>query len=198
MKKMMMILTAAALLGCYEKDPIPEGLTEDNFYIGTFTFTDFEDKSIPDFTFTFTKDHFTVTDSNGITYFDTKNVMNVRDDMGLIAAEFTNPKNFSVSGNKWVFYSLEPVEDGKYESEISFNATEEGFSVYLFIREYKKDSEMKEVLQTNQICFSNYDTEFIKKCTDSSGWDDTDNVKFFVSSNTFIWNGKKYKSVSVE
>ena len=124
--------------------------------------------------------------------------MNVRDDMGLIAAEFTNPKNFSVSGNKWVFYSLEPVEDGKYESEISFNATEEGFSVYLFIREYKKDSEMKEVLQTNQICFSNYDTEFIKKCTDSSGLDDTDNVKFFVSSNTFIWNGKKYKSVSVE
>ena len=198
MKKMMMILTAAALLGCYEKDPIPEGLTEDNFYIGTFTFTDFEDKSIPDFTFTFTKDRFTVTDSNRITYFDTKNVMNVRDDMGLIAAEFTNPKNFSVSGNKWVFYSLEPVEDGKYESEISFNATEEGFSVYLFIREYKKDSEMKEVLQTNQICFSNYDTEFIKKCTDSSGLDDTDNVKFFVSSNTFIWNGKKYKSVSVE
>ena len=43
MKKMMMILTAAALLGCYEKDPIPEGLTEDNFYIGTFTFTDFAD-----------------------------------------------------------------------------------------------------------------------------------------------------------
>ena len=35
-KMMMMILTAAALLGCYEKDPIPEGLTEDNFYIGTF------------------------------------------------------------------------------------------------------------------------------------------------------------------
>ena len=196
MKKMMMILTAAALLGCYEKDPIPEGLTEDNFYIGTFTFTDFEDKSIPDFTFTFTKDRFTVTDSNRITYFDTKNVMNVRDDMGLIAAEFTNPKNFSVSGNKWVFYSLEPVEDGKYESEISFNATEEGFSVYLFIREYKKDSEMKEVLQTNQICFSNYDTQFIKDMTDSSGWDDTDNVKFFTSSDTFIWNGKKYKSVS--
>lgn len=189
-------LLALLTLGCYETTTMPEGLTADNFYIGTFTFTDFEDKSIPDFTFTFTEDRFTVTDGTGITYFNTQNVMNVRDDMGLIKAEFTNPKNFSIGGNKWVFYSLEPVEDGKYESEISFNATEEGFSVYLFIREYKKDSEMKEVLQTNQICFSNYDTEFIKKCTDSSGLDDSDKVRFFTSSDTFIWNGKKYKSVS--
>lgn len=187
-------LLALLTLGCYETTTMPEGLTADNFYIGTFTFTDFEDKSIPDFTFTFTEDRFTVTDGTGITYFDTKNVMNVRDDMGLIGAEFTNPKNFSIGGNKWVFYSLEPVEEGKYESEISFKATEKGFSVYLFIREFQKGS--GNVLQTNKICFSNYDAQFIKDMTDSSDWNDSDNVKFFTSSDTFIWNGKKYKSVS--
>lgn len=195
-RAILALLSVLVLVGCYEKDPIPEGLTADNFYIGTFTFTDFEDKSIPDFTFTFTKDRFTVTDSTGITYFDTKNVMNVRDDMGLIKAEFTNPKNFSISGNKWVFYSLEPVEDGKYESEISFEATDKGFSVYLFIREYEKGSGTTKYLQTNLICFSNYDIEFIKEITDSSGFDDSDKVRFFTSSDTFIWNGMKYKSVS--
>ncbi|MDY3939467.1 MAG: membrane lipoprotein lipid attachment site-containing protein [Spirochaetia bacterium] len=188
------LLSVLVLAGCYETTTMPEGLTADNFYIGTFTFTDFEDKSIPDFTFTFTEDRFKVTDGTGITYFDTKNVMNVRDDMGLIGSEFINSKNFSFSGNKWVFYSLEPVEEGKYESEISFKATEKGFSVYLFIREFQKGS--GEILQTNQICFSNYDTKFIKDMTDSSDWNDTDNVKFFASSNTFTWNGKKYKSVS--
>lgn len=190
------LLSVLVLAGCYEKTTMPEGLTADNFYIGTFTFTDFEDKSIPDFTFTFTEDRFTVTDGTGITYFDTKNVMNVRDDMGLIKAEFTNPKNFSIGGNKWVFYSLDPIEDAKYESEISFEATDKGFSVYLFIREFQKGSGTTKYLQTNLICFSNYDIEFIKEMTDSSGLDDSDKVRFFTSSDTFIWNGKKYKSVS--
>ena len=35
-RAILALLSVLVLVGCYEKDPIPEGLTEDNFYIGTF------------------------------------------------------------------------------------------------------------------------------------------------------------------
>lgn len=126
MKKMMMILAAAALLGCYEKDSIPEGLTEDNFYIGTFTFTDFADGEKPEsYTVVITKDTITISDGNGKVYIDNEKFPT--EDKVVSQIDFRNAKNFSFAADMYT----EPMADATEFYSFGLVGNEKGVSLSL-------------------------------------------------------------------
>lgn len=126
MKKMMMILAAAALLGYYEKDPIPEGLTEDNFYIGTFTFTDFADGEKPEsYTVVITKDTITISDGNGKVYIDNEKFPT--EDKVVSQIDFRNAKNFSFAVDMYT----EPMADATEFYSFGLVGNEKGVSLSL-------------------------------------------------------------------
>lgn len=173
-------LLALLTLGCYETTAMPESLTADNFYIGTFTFTDFEDKSIPDFTLTITKNNIKIEDNQGVVFYDGNN--NISETLEKGITTFKNSKNFRIYVMDNTFY---PSGNLKYNFEFEISASDNGFNVHLYLVQYN-DSKEANTEKEQVILFSNYDSNV------GNEFDWLENYY----SNTFIWNGKKYKSVS--
>lgn len=175
MKKMMMILTAAALLGCYEKDPIPEGLTEDNFYIGTFTFTDFDDGEKPEsYTVVTTKDTMTISDSNGKVYIDNEKFPT--EDQVESRINFENAKNFSFAVDVYT----KPMADATEFYSFGLTGNEKGVS--LSFSHYDFESSKQNIFAAFSSAFTNGE-DFLPPKFDS--------VRY---PQTLEWNGKRYKS----
>lgn len=175
MKKMMMILAAAALLGCYEKDPIPEGLTEDNFYIGTFTFTDFADGEKPEsYTVVITKDTITISDGNGKVYIDNEKFPT--EDKVVSQIDFRNAKNFSFAADMYT----EPMADATEFYSFGLVGNEKGVSLSLIHFDFNTSK--------NNI-YAAFSSEFTKG--DNFLPSEFDSARY---PQTLDWNGKRYKS----
>lgn len=175
MKKMMMILAAVALLGCYEKDPIPEGLTEDNFYIGTFTFTDFADGEKPEsYTVVITKDTITISDGNGKVYIDNEKFPT--EDKVVSQIDFRNAKNFSFAADMYT----EPMADATEFYSFGLVGNEKGVSLSLIHFDFNTSK--------NNI-YAAFSSEFTKG--DNFLPSEFDSARY---PQTLDWNGKRYKS----
>ena len=193
MKKMMMILTAAALLGCYEKDPIPEGLTEDNFYIGTFTFTDFADGEKPEsYTFEITDTSFSIYEENELIDQDNKFRENFdsgqpNSDYNEYGIDWTNSKKFQFSGVNHIWQNGVPSspEEHNWKNmilyEFRLEGADKGFDFYFTKNFYDENEE-----PTN-------DSRFIEFSTYETKASARDSVKSRYPQ-TLEWNGKRYKS----
>ena len=175
MKKMMIILTAAALLGCYEKDPIPEGLTEDNFYIGTFTFTDFADGEKPEsYTVVITKDTITISDGNGKVYIDNEKFPT--EDKVVPQIDFRNAKNFSFAADMYT----EPMADATEFYSFGLVGNEKGVSLSLTHYDFNT---------SKYNIYAAFSSEFTKG--DNFLPSEFDSARY---PQTLEWNGKRYKS----
>ena len=175
-KTVFALLSVLVLAGCYEKTTMPEGLTADNFYIGTFTFTDFADGEKPEsYTVVTTKDTMTISDSNGKVYIDNANLQEER----FLSVTFNTAKSFDFS---LPYYYPEYYESG---TEHIFNyiqtGTEEGVSFNLY---EAQDLNNLEKYPPTGIYFSTY-----KKTID----DNKVGTKYRYPQ-TLEWNGKRYKS----
>lgn len=172
---MMMILAAAALLGCYEKDPIPEGLTEDNFYIGTFTFTDFADGEKPEsYTVVITKDTITISDGNGKVYIDNEKFPT--EDKVVSQIDFRNAKNFSFAADMYT----EPMAGATEFYSFGLVGNEKGVSLSLIHFDFNTSK--------NNI-YAAFSSEFTKG--DNFLPSEFDSARY---PQTLDWNGKRYKS----
>lgn len=175
MKKMMMILTAVALLGCYEKDPIPEGLTADNFYIGTFTFTDFADGEKPEsYTVEITKNTIKISDSDGKVYIDNEKFPT--EDQVESRINFENAKNFSFAVDVYT----KPMADATEFYSFGLTGNEKGVS--LSFSHYDFESSKQNIFAAFSSAFTNGE-DFLPPKFDS--------VRY---PQTLEWNGKRYKS----
>ena len=187
-----MILTAAALLGCYEKDPIPEGLTEDNFYIGTFTFTDFADGEKPEsYTVEITKNTIKISDSDGKVHMETEfNPGGFYRPDGMPDYLATNHSEIVFNGSKDFSFEIdlypEPTENNPdYGYLFTFKGTEKGVSYRLVYMHDMNDS--LKVGESLYVAFSNAvvkDDDFF----------DPNRFTKIRCPQTLEWNGKRYKS----
>lgn len=102
-----------------EQIDVPEeqenNVTRGNYYIGTFTFTGFEDESIPDYTVTINENHISVVDGNGTVYIDlpieleqeiTDEISN-QDQFGIVKGSYHFRSLFEVAFLKKAFYDGE-------------------------------------------------------------------------------------------
>ena len=102
--------------------------------------------------------------------------------MDVGAAYFTDIRNFRVYQMDFTYQNDEP----KYNFEFDLTATDKGFAAHLYLVNYKEGTDGYEYEWIKTLIFSNHDPEY------------GDGLENPIASQTFIWNGKKYKSVSVE
>lgn len=174
-RAILALLSVLILVGCYEKDPIPEGLTADNFYIGTFTFTDFADGEKPEsYTVVTTKDTITISDSNGKVYIDNEKFPT--EDQVESRINFENAKNFSFAVDVYT----KPMADATEFYSFVLTGNEKGVS--LSFSHYDFESSKQNIFAAFSSAFTNGE-DFLPPKFDSARY-----------PQTLEWNGKRYKS----
>lgn len=191
-RAILALLSVLVLVGCYEKDPIPEGLTEDNFYIGTF--------KIGEYTVELGKSTVSLSDEAQVLLKADTIVEHSPMD-----GEFV-PKVFFNSSKDFEYYMGTaknlPLQDGLEERVLEFSVqltgTEKGFSFVLNLNEYHYPHDENNpiyadqygLLPIAQYYFSNYEELLPEEYSDEAY-----RTKYkFKAVPEIEWNGKRYKS----
>lgn len=183
-KTVLALLSVLVLVGCYEKDPIPEGLTADNFYIGTF--------KIGDYTVELSETTVRVTDSTKVLC-ELEKSEEINPDYGFFKVskhEFRSSKNFkySVLGIKLSGRNEGDVEERAMACGISLTGTEKGFSFSVLLTEDLMYADRAETVYIGNSYFSNYEEILPPEYSN-----ETAETKFQAVPE-IEWNGKRYKS----
>lgn len=176
MKKfILMALVSLFCVSCFEKD-LPEGLTEDNFYLGTFEFQ-FADKQEPSIKLELTKEVFRIYYDNKLFFEDDKfnnkfdeitNETTINETGLRYERDFTNAKYFDFN----IMSDLIPQLNRYIVFVIS--GRESSLTAYYQIFKSEEEAEKK-----------------VFFCTDPDDLDDLTDLG--IRAEVFIWNGKKYK-----
>ena len=215
-KTVLALLSVLVLAGCYETKPVPEGLTEDNFYVGTFKFIDLKDKDTyyevvvekavpaqlerPDGYEPYTgigKSKVVITkyDLSGIEKIVDKEIFwDVQNPEEIDPATIVNPylvKNYFKNSKDFQWFidittNSDIIEDLVH---FEFTANEKGFTVFLY-RGYDNEAEC---VAKNLAYFSNWKTEPSFKDSDTMWRDDFEKLDIN-NAAAFEWNDKRYKS----
>lgn len=190
-RAILALLSVLVLAGCYEKTTMPDGLTADNFYIGTFTFTDFADGEKPEsYTVEVSKDTYSV-------YFDEELICQdnklqegttglPNDNNNEYSIEWRSSKDFHFSANIHIFPEdgLNFVNNGWKNLRLIntvLTGLENGFDAYFWDFYYDENEE--------EIPEKSYMIEFSTvKTTIKEG---SYPIRY---PQTLEWNGKRYKS----
>ena len=178
------LLSVLVLAGCYETKPVPEGLTEDNFYVGTF--------KIGDCTVELTETMVKVSDSTKVLC-ELKKSEDINPDYGFFRVrkrEFQSAKNFqySVGGYKFLGQNEGDIEERALACEILLTGTEKGFSFDVSLYEVLMYADRTGTVHVVNSYFSNYEEILPPEHSN-----ETAETKFQAVPE-IEWNGKRYKS----
>lgn len=187
------LLSVLVVAGCYEKTTMPEGLTADNFYIGTFTFTDFADGEKPEsYTVEVSKDTYSVYVDGKLICQDNKlqegTTGEPNDNNNEYSINWKSSKDFGFGAYIHIF----PEEGLNFSNngwknlrrlETELTGLENGFD-FLLLDETYDDTESRIPGKCFRIKFSTAKTKI-----DITSDEYTDRYP-----QTLEWNGKRYKS----
>lgn len=191
-RAILALLSVLVLVGCYEKDPIPEGLTEDNFYIGTF--------KIGEYTVELGKSTVSLSDEAQVLLkADTIVEHSPMDGEFVPKVFFNSSKDFEYS-----MYTMQtltpqkpPVEERSRILEVGLKGSEKGFSFSfrLYEHHYPHDENDPSYVEYGGLpiatyYFSNYEELLPEEYSDEA----ERNAWKFKAVPEIEWNGKRYKS----
>lgn len=183
-RTVLALLSVLVLTGCYETKPVPEGLTEDNFYVGTF--------KIGDCTVELTETMVKVSDSTKVLC-ELEKTEDINPDYGFFKvdkSEFRSGKNFkySVFGIKFLGQNEGDIEERALVCRIELIGTENGFSFDVSLHEELMYADRTGRVHVVNSYFSNYEEILPPKHSN-----ETAETKFQAVPE-IEWNGKRYKS----
>ena len=183
-RTILALLSVLVLVGCYEKDPIPEGLTADNFYIGTF--------KIGDYTVELSQTTFRVTDSTKVLC-ELEKSEKINPGYGFFEVyehEFQSSKNFKYNGAGFYLLGVNEgdVEERALACGFNLTGTEKGFSFSVLLTEELMYADRVESVYVVNSYFSNYEEILPPEYSN-----ETAETKFQAVPE-IEWNGKRYKS----
>lgn len=183
-RAILALLSVLVLVGCYEKDPIPEGLTADNFYIGTF--------KIGDYTVELSETTFRVTDSTKVLC-ELEKSEEINPGYGFFEVyeqEFQSSKNFKYGGAGFYLLGVNEgdVEERALACGFNLTGTEKGFSFSVLLHEELMYADRVETVYVVNSYFSNYEEILPPEYSN-----ETAETKFQAVPE-IEWNGKRYKS----